>query len=59
MKVLAKLCAVGLFLVNVGCDSEIRDTLVGGALDFFSGTITDSMTAAAPVADWIAALWGG
>jgi len=51
MKNLGKLSTVGLVLANVGCSSELRDAAVGGVLDFITGTITESITAALPVAD--------
>ena len=46
--------ATSLFpLFAWSCSTDFRDAALAGLLDFVSGTVTDSLTALAPVADAI------
>jgi hypothetical protein len=40
------------------CGTDFRDAALTGVLDAVSGTVTDSITTAVPVPDWIAAWLG-
>ena len=45
---------LALPLMSWGCSaSDVRDALVAGAMDFVSGTISDTLTALLPIADTI------
>jgi len=40
------------------CGTDFRDAALTGVLDAVSSSVTDSITTAVPVADWVAAVLG-
>ena len=46
------LCGVGMLLLT-GCNLSVQEAAQAGIFDFVAGTITDSLTAAVPIADAI------
>jgi len=59
MRILCKLSAAGLVLTAMGCEAELKDTIISGLLDFLGGSVTDTLTAVLPISDWAAGLLGG